>query len=545
VAGLIRAAIGNNNIVLRRWVLLPLAFAPLAAQTGADRACIEGQVVNQVTGAPVAGAQMKLFGPSGSRTAAAADRKGHFSFPDLDPGEYHIEAGRTGFVPLPFGRMVLTLAAGDQIKDLTVRLTPQAVISGTLLDPDGVPVANVDISLLRHTWRGGRIVLTTAGSMRTNDAGEFRTAGLAAGEYFLVAHPRQLAAPPGDDKVKRIYVATWYPGVTDAGAAGMLRLATAEEHTGAVFTLRTSTVVKVQGRVIRSSLKSEMTDAVAMLAPMDDSGEMDILGAAQASGPEGAFMIPDVPPGTYRIQAHLIDPTAERQALRSIATAAQIIQVGDSDVEGIVLSAALPQTLNGLVTWEGKPPKDTGPCTVSLLRESGVVISDLPPATTKADGTFSLELGPGRFTLNVYCGAKGSYMKAARMNGTDVLETGIDAGEALPAGPLQVTMAQGAGEIEGSVQDTDSHPAGGATVALIPDDSKRPSRSRSAITDQNGHFKLSGVVPGSYSLYAWDQVEDEIWQSEEFIKKYDDRRQRVQLDVGGRQTPQLQLIKVE
>jgi hypothetical protein len=56
---------------------------------------------------------------------------------------------------------------------------------------------------------------------------------------------------------------------------------------------------------------------------------------------------------------------------------------------------------------------------------------------------------------------------------------------------------------------------------------------------------LSGVVPGSYSLYAWDQVEDEIWQSEEFIKKYDDRRQRVQLDAGGRQTPQLQLIKVE
>ena len=531
----------NNGIVLCRWVLLPLALAPLAAQTDAERASIEGQVVNERTGAPVAGAQMKLFSSTGPRTEAA-DRKGHFSFSGLDAGQYHIQAGRSGFVPLPWGRMILTLAAGEHLNDLTVRLTPQAVISGTLLDADGVPVANVDVSLLRHTWRAGRIVLTTAGSMRTNDAGEFRTAGLAAGEYFLVAHPRQLVAPPGDDKVKRIYVATWYPGVTDAGAAGMLRLATAEEHTGAVFTLRTSTVVKVQGRVIRPAL---MTDAVAMLAPVDDSGEMDILGGAPASGPEGAFVIPDVPPGTYRIQAHLIDPAAERQALRNIATAAQIIQVGDSDVEGITLSAALPQTLSGLVTWEGKPPKDAGPCKVSLLKESDVVISDLPPAATKADGTFSLELGPGRFNLNVYCAAKSSYMKAARLGGTDVLKTGIDGGEALPAGPLQVTMATGAGEIEGSVQDADSHAAGGATVALIPDESKSPSRFGSAITDQNGRFKLSGVVPGSYSLYAWDQVEDEIWQSDEFIRKYEDQRQRVQLDAGGRQTPQLQLIKVE
>ena len=122
---------------------------------------------------------------------------------------------------------------------------------------------------------------------------------------------------------------------------------------------------------------------------------------------------------------------------------------------------------------------------------------------------------------------------------------GVQNGETLPAGPLQVTMATGAGEIEGSVLDSDSHPVGGATVVVSPDESKRAALFHSDITDQNGHFKLSDIVPGAYSLYAWDQIEDEAWRSDEFIKKYDDRRKRVHLDAGGREALQLQLIKVE
>jgi len=532
------------SIMLRRWFLLPLAIAQLAAQAVPERGSLEGQVVNQRTGAPIAGAQLKLFGSDGSRTQGAADRKGRFTFSGLEAGPYHLEAERVGFVPLPWSRTVLTLAAGEQIKDFTVRLTPQAAISGTLLDAEGAPAANVYMYVLQPTWRNGKRVLTTAGGAQSNDAGEFRIAGLATGDYLLRAQPRELAVPPGEDKIKRIYVATWYPGVTEPGAAAALHLAAGDERTGLAFTLRASTVVKVRGRVVRPPAKPETGGAIVELMPVDDPVGMDFAGIAQTNGPEGAFTIPDVPPGSYRIQAQLIDLTAMQRGLQNMPTASQVIQVSDADVEGIILNPAPPQTLSGFVKWDGKPPTDAGPCLVSLQSESRVLMSNLPPTTTKADGTFSLEVAPGRFDLNVYCEAKGSYMKAARLGDADVLEVGIDGAEALPAGPLQVTMATGAGEIEGSVLDADSHPVSGATVVVIPDASKR-ALFHSDITDQHGRFKLSDIVPGAYSLYAWDQLEDEAWRSDDFIKKYDDRRKRVHLDAGGRETLQLQLIKAE
>jgi len=530
--------------MLGRWFLLPLAIAHLPAQTVPEPASVEGQVVNQRTGAPIAGAQVKLVASDATRSQAAADRKGHFGFSGLEAGQYHVQAERSGFVPLQWGT-VLTLAAGEQVKDFKVRLTPQATISGTLLDADGAPVANVYVHVLRHTWREGKRILTSAGGAQSNDAGEYRIAGLAASDYLLRAQPRELAVPSGEDKIKRIYVATWYPVVNDAGAAAALHLADGDDRTGLAFTLRASTVVKVHGRVTRPPAKLEASAAIVELMPADDAWEMDICGMAQANGPEGAFVIPDVPPGTYRIQARLIDLTAVQQGLQNMHSASQIIQVGDTDVEGVILNPAPPQTLAGLVKWDGKPPEDAGPCLVSLQGQSRVLMSNLPPTTTKADGTFSLEVASGRFDLNVNCESKGSYMKAARLGDADVLAIGIDGAEALPAGPLQVTMATGAGEIEGSVLDADSHSVGGATVVATPDASKRAALFHSDITDQNGHFKLSGIVPGAYSLDAWDQVEDEAWQSGEFIKKYDDRRKRVTLDAGGREALQLQLIKVE
>jgi len=528
--------------MLSRWFLLPLAMAHLAAQTVPERASVEGQVVNQLTGAPIAGAQIKLIG-GGSPTLAATDRKGRFTLSGLEAGHYHIQIQRAGFLPLPWARTVLTLAAGEQIKDFPVRLTPQAGISGTVLGAEGAPVAYVDIHVLQLTWRNGKRVLTRAfGGAPSNDVGEFRISGLGAGDYLVRAQPRELVVPPGEDKIKRFYVVTWYPGVTDADAAAALHLATGDERTGLALTLRASTVVTVRGHLVRSPAKPETTDANVQLFSADDAGQTDIVGRAQANGPEGAFAIPNVPPGSYRIQAHVTDLTAVQQ---NIFSAYQIIQVSDTDVEGITLSPAPPQTLAGFMKWDGKPPKDAGPCWVALDGESQVLMSNLPRASVKADGNFSLGVAPGRFELTVYCESKGSYLKAARLGDADVLELGIDGGEALPAGPLQVTMATGAGEIEGSVLDTDSHPVGGATVAAIPDGSKRATLFRVDITDQNGHFKLSDIVPGAYSVYAWDEVEDKAWHSDEFMKKYDGQGKRVQLDTGGREALQLQLIKVE
>jgi hypothetical protein len=37
-------------------------------------------------------------------------------------------------------------------------------------------------------------------------------------------------------------------------------------------------------------------------------------------------------------------------------------------------------------------------------------------------------------------------------------------------------------------------------------------------SDQFGRFKFTGVVPGEYTVYAWDDVEFTAWMDAEFLK---------------------------
>jgi hypothetical protein len=272
----------------------------------------------------------------------------------------------------------------------------------------------------------------------------------------------------------------------------------------------------------------------------------DPSGMTQANGPEGGFSIADVAPGTYRITVTVVDISAGPAAFESGASASQTIQVGDHDVEDITLSPSPAQSLSGLLKWEGKPPKDAGACMVSLEAENRGFMTQEMPTTSKLDGTFSLSTVPRvHAELHVGCEAKGSYVKTARLGDIDVLEKGLDGTEALPPGPLQVTMAADAGEIEGSVADGDQHAVAGATVAAIPENSKREALFSSTVSDQKGHFRFTGVVPGSYTLYAWEEVESEIWRSEEFLKNYADRGEHVKVDSSAQVAATLKVIKAQ
>ncbi len=526
-----------------RWPLFLFLVACPAVQFAADKASIEGRVVNRRTGAPLAGVQVRLEGPSGVQGQVATGRKGDFSFSGLDAAQYRLAASRAGFVPLASDKVAITLAAGEQVGDLTVRLTPHAVISGSVLDSDGSPMANVPVQLLRRAWGPHKRVSALAGTSQSNDAGEFRIAGLAQGEYLLRVQPRGLAVPPAEDKIKRVYVNTWYPSVTDASAAIPLHLAAGEERPGIEVTLQTSKAVNVRGRVVRPAAHAETQLPVVELLPADDVAGMDIGGVAQANGPDGAFTIPDVPPGSYRIQAQIIDVSAGQNAFESAPVASQTIQVSETDLEGITLVPAPPQRLSGLVTWEGAPPPHPGPCFISLSGESAEQMGNLA-TTAKSDGAFSLEaIPPQRLELTVHCEAAGYYLKAARWGDADVLESGIDASQSLPAGALRVTMAAGAGEVEGSVVDEEQHPFPGATVVLIPETSKRSALFQNAVADQKGRFQFSGVAPGAYSAYAWDEIDPGAWRSEEFLHPYETRAEHVRLDSGGHVAVQLKLIK--
>jgi hypothetical protein len=106
-------------------------------------------------------------------------------------------------------------------------------------------------------------------------------------------------------------------------------------------------------------------------------------------------------------------------------------------------------------------------------------------------------------------------------------------------------MSANGGQVEGQVQDDKSQPAQGAMVTLVPVGARRDDLFNVAGTDTSGHFKIVGIAPGSYRLYAWDGADvNAVRYDPDYVKPFEGSGQSVQVSEGGRENVSLKLIVV-
>jgi hypothetical protein len=103
---------------------------------------------------------------------------------------------------------------------------------------------------------------------------------------------------------------------------------------------------------------------------------------------------------------------------------------------------------------------------------------------------------------------------------------------------LEAVISAKAAVLQGVAQDEDGKPAPGSTVTLVP---VPPSfgHSRlypSATADQQGHFQFPSVCPGTYKVFAWEEIGDTAHWDPEYIKPFESQGESVQLDEGGHAT---------
>jgi hypothetical protein len=121
----------------------------------------------------------------------------------------------------------------------------------------------------------------------------------------------------------------------------------------------------------------------------------------------------------------------------------------------------------------------------------------------------------------------------------------------VPAAPalLEIVVAANGGVVEGQVVDTNEKPAGDITVQITPGERRLRGRSeidQSATTDQNGHFKIRGIRPGEYKIFAWDGTEGGYPLADaELMRPYEDKGQPLRVERGGRYSVLLHPIAVE
>ena len=227
-----------------------------------------------------------------SRTVVTDD-EGRFNFVALPAGRYMLTANKQGYVSASYGARrpnrpgtALVLAEDQRITGLTLRMTRGSAISGVLVDQNGEPFSGANVSAMRNQFVGtGQRSLLPVGSAVSDDRGQYRLWGLAAGDYVISANAG-FASQTRDNDIARLtdadikramsevaagaarpggpseagadpevrprtvgYAAVFYPGTPVAAQAMPIKLGAAEERTGVDFPMALVQTARVEGSI--------------------------------------------------------------------------------------------------------------------------------------------------------------------------------------------------------------------------------------------------------------------------------------------------------
>jgi hypothetical protein len=405
-------------------------------------------------------------------------------------------------------------------------------------------MASYYVTPLVFKYVGGKRVLVEAqGSPVSNDAGEYRLPGLPPGRYYLQAATRSGGEAERDRSAKpreEDYVTSYYPGTADPSIAAPVDVLPGQTVSGVNITVVKSHVTRVSGRVAN---QTGVADRGGILA-LTPSGPAEIFGLNASPGPNGEFEFRGVPPGPYWLDVRLLLQTSRWRYVR------QAITVGQEPVENLSVAVPGAYEVAGTVRVEGDKKLDLRSLKVGLRIPWRAIFGfTVDPAAPEENGAFRLsEVNPQRYVLDIQNLPEDFYIRSARFgDDANALENGVDLTRGAP-GPLQIVLAGAAAGVVGSVKDGDGAAVAEATVALVPQEEarqKQPLFYRSSKTDASGGFKLTGLIPGEYKVYAWTRVDGEPWVSAEFLTPLESQGKSVTLREGGSQTVDLRVIPAE
>ncbi len=546
-----------------------------AAAPNRTTASVQGRVAKDPGGEPVKKALIELIAENqneGGDYTAVTGGDGGFRVEGVVPGRYRLFVERTGYLEVEKhhthsdGR-VLALTAGQEMTDVLVRLQAAAVVEGRVTDEDGDPLADAQVAVLRQTFVAGRTHWQQAGAERTNDLGEYRIAGLAAGNYYVSVSPppdfKSLIAAASNAPVADFhaddartsdsstndartntataYATTYYPGTQDLRQASAVQLHAGDDFP-ANFSLAPSPSVVVRGSIANLGAGSS---ALVMLQSKDFN--LTLNGAEIRK--DGTFEIRDVAPGAYTVVATVsgATPLMARQAL----------EVGSENVERLHLVPQAGGWVHGRLRVESKAAARLDPSQFFLALRSAEGDDDVlgalalgegfgTVARVNGDGSFEWKnVPPGRYYIEL-AGDPGAsadwFMKSIAAGGREATDTGFSVGGGVAAVEL-VASANGA-VVDGVAVDAKGEPLANATVVAVPETRlrARTDRYRKTVSDQSGHFTLHGLPPGEYTLFAWESVDGEAYYNPEFLKSFEGQGTVLRVSEGERKSVQLAVI---
>jgi hypothetical protein len=135
---------------------------------------IEGVLLDEGNGDPIAGMTIDATGPSGATADATTDASGLWKLGPLKPGKWRVEVKLPGFLPIAreLDVPVSRVPGSTSVRDVRLELARGAILGGTVRDRRGQRLGGARVTVRRSDGRGEPVEVDTdaQGEFRMNDA---------------------------------------------------------------------------------------------------------------------------------------------------------------------------------------------------------------------------------------------------------------------------------------------------------------------------------------------------------------------------------------
>lgn len=562
-----RLSIGGKTrplLVAALWLALPAVLLPAQQQAFT----LHGSVVDAITKQPIARALVATE----NGDAVLTDTNGQFEFSDVSAGYTSVVVRRPGYIsnvtgggfaPSQDQRSEFQVNVGPNMQPLVLPITPEAVITGqiSLLDSDAPD--DIQVTAYRKVAEDGRPKWEMAGMATTNSEGIFRIASLSAGSYLLYAQPSVELYMGPDNPAEPGYAAVYFPGVTDAAAAGVVKLATGE-HKQADIALVRQTLYPV-------TIKLANAPQANYGLQIWDSGGLPVQPRMRFE--EGQQTVhTELAAGRYVVNSNIFDSSNNTQLVgrtEFTVTSAAVTYVGVT----VLPLRAIPVTIRREFTVQPNAPAGSGlvgPAGAPAIAANrgqepfanpGINLSlvgadqgfgrgyyGLESASDSNDGSsYQIKnVPPGKYWVVADAGQ--NYISSISSGGVDLTENMLTVGQGGASAPIEITLRNDGGSIEGTFSAGQPEFSGEVlpflfvcAIPLFP----TASAMQSMRVQASGKFTLDNLAPGPYRVVACASQQQIEYRTPEGRAAWESKGQVVNVEPGGTAHVQLDVTPAE
>jgi hypothetical protein len=501
-----------------------------------QRYTLSGTVVNSVTGEPIRRALVTMFFQQ--QAAVMTDFDGHFEFEGLPRMRTTVTAQKPGFFndqELTAGRRRSTqFDVGPDGSTVVIRLVPEAIITGRIVDPDGLPVRGLNIRALTQRVMNGRKEWQQGTFARTDADGIYRISNLMPGSYFLIAGPgRAPAFVTGTEDASEL----GYPAITYPSATAPMRI-NAGQQVEANFAVKPEPFYSVSGSV--SGIVPGIHFSVQLI-PVLPGPRIPMFGASPDQE-SGTFTIPRVAPGDYILQTQ--GAGRDRNTLQG-----SMSLTVRRNLMGVTIS--LDNTLTIPIHVRDEQTKgNTMPVGMKNVPRFQLTLT---PFDQNGPGAFTMHENPkdpdsplvlknarpGRYRVQMMSSFGNGYVASARLGTTDLLNGEVTLGSSANQGTIDVVIRDDAARLIVKLRTDEEKQV---TVLVLPDRGE-PRLSEASANPNGGEVHMGGLRPGAYTVLVFDDLGDLEYMNRDALEPYLSRGAKVMLGPNQESTVSPDLIK--